>query len=109
MANPYVCFYLDGRDEKLFRHEIDEEKLAEQALEGADLRAISLKAATDAAKPLETSRKKASWLAENAEAITEAGGDKGEGIPDLLQGTYRRRRHLRRGWSARGDGASPVR
>ena len=73
--NAYMGFYLDGRDAKLLRHDIDENELAEQILEKGDLRGTIHAAAARSAAGPQLDRYKRQWLRDNEEEIKEAGGD----------------------------------
>ena len=76
MNADYVWFYLEGREAKALRADIDTAAIAEQVMAGkGDLHALLHKAVSEAAKGLEVDRQKRRWLADYEDDIKEAGGD----------------------------------
>lgn len=72
----YVSFYLDGREDRLLKHNIDTIQVAEEVGDGkGSIHELLLKAATSAAEPLRVDRKKRAWLEEFEEEIKSAGGN----------------------------------
>lgn len=86
--NPaYVAFYLDGREDRLLKHDIDTVQIAEEVGDGkGSIHELLVKAATSAAEPLRVDRKKRSWLEEYEDEIKEAGGDGELAYQHYIQG-----------------------
>lgn len=73
----YMVFYVVGRtDDSLDADDIDLDEVADQVMDGADMRQTLMDIATKVASRLHHDRDKKEWLAENEEDIIEAGGDK---------------------------------
>lgn len=87
LIESYAFFYALGRDAKTLKHDIDTEAIAERVVKGeGSVYELCLDAATNEAKPLQNDRKRRAWFEENAEAITQAGGDKDEAYKHFCQG-----------------------
>lgn len=87
MTPAYVAFYLDGREDRLLKHDIDTVQVAEEVGDGkGSIHELLVKAATSAAEPLRVDRKKRSWLEEYADEIKEAGGDGELAYQHYIQG-----------------------
>ena len=82
----YALFYIEGREEKILKNDIDTAQLAEKFLDGADLRTLCIDAARVAAKPLEVGRRKKDWIEDSKEDIDEAGGDADKAYANYLEG-----------------------
>lgn len=76
MKADYVFFYLEGREAKPLKADIDTAVIAEQVLaDKGTPHDLLHKAVSDAAKGLEVDRQKRRWLADYEEEISSAGGD----------------------------------
>lgn len=76
MQASYAFFYIEGRDEKLLKHDIDTEEIAKAVLAGkGSIHELAHKAATTAAEPLRIDRKKNLWMDNYEDDIKTAGGD----------------------------------
>lgn len=76
MNADYVWFYLEGREAKLLRTDIDTAAIAEKVVAGkGGIHELLHTAASDAAKGLAVDRQKRRWLADYEDDIKEAGGD----------------------------------
>lgn len=83
----YVAFYLDGREDRLLKHDIDTVQIAEEVGDGkGSIHEMLVKAATSAAEPLRVDRKKRTWLEEYEGEIKEAGGDGELAYQHYIQG-----------------------
>jgi len=87
MKADYVFFYLEGREAKRLRADIDTEAIAEQVLAGkGTIHDLLHKAVSDAAKGLEVDRQKRRWLADYEDEVKEAGGDGEEAYKHFCAG-----------------------
>ena len=87
MKPAYVSFYLEGREDRLIKNDIDTDQIAEQVTAGkGTIHALLSAAATAAAEPLRVGRKKREWTEEFESEIKEAGGDQDEAYATYLQG-----------------------
>lgn len=68
----YMAFYLDGREARRPRIELDMNAIAERAIDTGEVRPTLEKAVRDEMAGF--AGKKRKWLKENADAIKEAGG-----------------------------------
>jgi hypothetical protein len=76
MDADYAFFYLEGREAKVLRADIDTAAIAEQVLAGkGGIHELLHKAVSDAAKGLEVDRQKRRWLADYEDEIKDAGGN----------------------------------
>lgn len=86
LKRDYIPFYLDGRDERPLRTNIDMEALAEKAIGSGDIHSTLRAAVEGAAKPLEHDRKRREWAEEFDEQIKDAGGDVSEAYHHYIGG-----------------------
>lgn len=87
MKEAYASFYLEGRDDRLLKSDIDVDDIAEQVIAGkGSIHELLVKAATAAAEPLRVDRKKRQWLEDFEDEIKEAGGDAEEAYGTYLSG-----------------------
>lgn len=76
MKADYVFFYLEGREAKRLKADIDTAVIAEQVAAGkGTIHELLHKAVSDAAKGLEVDRQKRRWLSDYEDEIKQAGGD----------------------------------
>lgn len=76
LQSDYIFFYLEGREAKSLKVDIDTEVIAEQVAAGkGTIHELLHKAVSDAAKGLEVDRQKRRWIADYEDEIKEAGGD----------------------------------
>lgn len=81
----YIAFYLDGRDERLLKHDIDAEELAKKVLDGkGSIHAVTLAAATEASTALVA--KKRQWCRDHDDEIQACGGDADKAHAHYVQG-----------------------
>jgi hypothetical protein len=72
----YIFFYLEGREARKLKADIDTQAIAEQVLAGkGDIHELLHKAVSDAAKGLMVDRQKRQWLGDFEDEIKESGGD----------------------------------
>lgn len=88
MKADYAWAYLEGREERLIKHDIDVEQLAEQVLEGkGSVHEVTRAAVATAAKPLALDRKKREWIADYDESIKgSVGSDSNTAYEHYLEG-----------------------
>jgi hypothetical protein len=87
MKSDYAFFYLEGRDEKRLRADIDTEAIAKDVLnDKGTIHELVHKAVTAAAETHRVDRKKRQWIEEYAEDIQSAGGDGEEAYRHYLDG-----------------------
>jgi hypothetical protein len=87
MKAEYAFFYLEGREAKVLRADIDTGAIAERVLAGdGTIHELLHKAASDAAKGLEVDRQKRRWISDYEEEIKEAGGDGDEAYRHYCDG-----------------------
>jgi hypothetical protein len=87
MNSAYAFFYIEGRDEKLLKHDIDTERLAKEVLDGkGSIYELAHKAAATAAEPLRVDRKKRLWIDNYEDDINAAGGDSEVAYEHYLSG-----------------------
>lgn len=87
MKAAYACFYLEGREDRVLRSDIDTEEIAQRVLDGkGDIHDLVKKAAAAAAEPLRIDRKKRRWIEDSADEIKAAGGDNEEAYNHYLDG-----------------------
>ena len=87
--DPYLLFYLDGREDVAdggLKVEVDVSALAKKAIDGGDVRKLVQDAADAAVKPFALTRKKAKWLVANEDGIDAAGGDKEKAYKEYARG-----------------------
>ncbi len=87
--DPYLLFYLDGREDVAdggLKVEVDVTDLAKKAIDGGDVRKLVQDAADAAIKPFALTRKKAKWLVANEDGIDAAGGDKEKAYKEYARG-----------------------
>jgi hypothetical protein len=83
----YAYFYVEGFNEKVMKHDVDTEKLADSVLDGkGTVHEVCVEAARSAARPLEVGRRKKDWIEDYADAIKEAGGDSDQAYQHYLDG-----------------------
>jgi len=72
----YWGFYVEGREAKALKNDIDIEELAASVVSGAvELRAAVRSACEEVARTLEIPKAKRKWIQEHEDEIKEAGGD----------------------------------
>lgn len=87
MKEPYVIFYLAGRDDRKIKNDIDTSQIAEDVIAGkGTIRDLVMKAVSEAAAPLRVDRKKKAWIDEYEDEIKDAGGDKELAYQHYLDG-----------------------
>lgn len=87
MKAEYAFFYLEGREAKLLKADIDTAAIAERVMAGdGSVHELLHKAVSDAAKGLELDRQKRRWLADSEDEIKEAGGDGDEAYRHYCEG-----------------------
>ena len=87
MKTAYVFFYLQGREDRLIKNDIDTDEIAEAVTAGkGSIHDLLVKAAAAAAEPLRVDRKKRTWIEDWEDEIKEAGGDSDEAYSTYLQG-----------------------
>lgn len=87
MKAEYAFFYLEGREAKLLKADIDTGAIAEKVMAGdGGIHELLHKAVSDAAKGLELDRQKRRWLADSEDEIKEAGGDGDEAYRHYCDG-----------------------
>ena len=87
MKSAYAMFYLEGRDERLIKADIDTAELARAVVDGKGTVHEQLRAAVaKAAEPLRVDRKKRQWISDWEEEIDKAGGDKEEAYNHFCEG-----------------------
>lgn len=74
----YMPFYLEGREEKTIKNDIDVDKLAERCLAGENPRTVVVAAVSGLRTQLEHDKRKKVWLETFTSEIAEAGGDGNE-------------------------------
>ncbi len=88
----YWKFYLDGRDDRRLRNEIDIDAIAAKAWDATEppsgvlLRQLIAQACEAAAAPLDTTRSKNRWLSDHEAEIKEDGLDEQEAYRVWRQG-----------------------
>lgn len=76
MKADYIFFYLEGREARKLKADIDTDVIAEQVMAGkGTIHELLHKAVSDAGKGLELDRQKRRWLADYADEIKDAGGN----------------------------------
>lgn len=79
MKEHYVPFYIEGREAKALKNDIDTMAIAEDVSAGkGTIHELLHKAATAIATAAGADRSKRTWLEENEDEIKAAGGDKDE-------------------------------
>lgn len=87
ISGKYWDFYIEGREARGLKHDIDIDDVAEKLRPGgATLRDAILAACDAAAKPLDSGKSKRTWIAERTEDIAEAGGNAEEAYRAWLKG-----------------------
>lgn len=87
MKEAYISFYLEGRDDRALKHDIDTEEIARMVVDGkGTIHELLMKAAKSAAEPHLVARKKRSWIEESDEEIKAAGGDSEEAYRHYIDG-----------------------
>lgn len=88
LIDNYMIFYLDGRGEEPLDDddEVDVDELADKAMTGEDPRKLALEVGENLAAPLRHDRSKKDWLADNEDAIKEAGGNNAVAFDHYVQG-----------------------
>lgn len=87
MNAKYLGFYLDGREAKLLKHDIDVDELADKICQtGESPHQVLRRAVEDASKALNHDRMRRQWLRDNEEEIKEAGGSDQEAWDHFLMG-----------------------
>lgn len=87
MKSDYAFFYLEGRDDKKLRADIDTEAIAKDVLaDKGSIHDLVRAAVSAAAEAHRVERKKRQWIDEYAEDIQAAGGDGEEAYRHYLDG-----------------------
>lgn len=87
MKQAYISFYLEGREDRALKHDIDIEEIAKQVVSGkGTIHELVHKAAKTAAEPQLAARKKRTWIEEFDEEIKLAGGDGDEAYRHYIDG-----------------------
>lgn len=82
----YLPFYLEGRNAKPLKHELDVAELANQVLKGESPPKVALAAVMTAAEPLYATRHRARWVGKHEAGIATAGGDADAAYRHFVQG-----------------------
>lgn len=83
----YIGFYLEGRNAKPLKHEIDVGDLAKIVLSTGDAPlTVALAAAAKAAEPYQSPRYSSAWVRDRSGGIAAAGGDSEMAYQHYLQG-----------------------
>jgi hypothetical protein len=83
----YWGFYIEGRDTRLLKHQIDEEVIVKDMVgSGKPLRDIVLATCTSVAAPLSAGRVRQKWITSHGKEIAEAGGDEDAAYSAFMQG-----------------------
>lgn len=85
MKDPYVECYLSGRCDD-YAEDVDLDVLAEQVLDGKDIRVVTATAAKTAIDAEMDKTVKADWLKDNLEEIRVMGGDTAKAYRLYVQG-----------------------
>ncbi len=76
LSDKYLLFYLEGREAKMLKADIDTEAVAEEVEAGkGSIHELLHKAVSDAARAEGVDRAKRRWIAEYEDEIKDAGGD----------------------------------
>lgn len=87
MKPTYAWFYIEGREDRSLKHDIDTDQIAKQVMDGkGSIHDLLVKAAKSAAEPLQVARKKRTWIEEFEGEIKEAGGDSEEAYRHYIDG-----------------------
>lgn len=87
MKAAYACFYLEGREDRVLRSDIDTLEIAQLVIDGkGEIHDLVKKAAAAAAEPLRVDRKKRRWIEDSAEEIKLAGGSNEDAYAHYLDG-----------------------
>jgi DNA polymerase III delta subunit len=87
MKPTYVTFYIEGREDRLLKHDIDTDEIARLVMNGkGSIYELLLKASKAAAEPLLVARKKRTWIEEFEAEIKTAGGDAEEAYRHYIDG-----------------------
>jgi hypothetical protein len=87
LSADYAFFYLEGRNDKHLRCDIDTESIAKEVIAGqGTVHELVHKAVSDAAAGMRVDRKKRAWLEEYDDDIKEAGGDGEEAYRHYMAG-----------------------
>ena len=98
MKSDYAYFYLEGRDDKRLRADIDTEQIARDVIAGKGLiYELVHKAVASAAEGHRVERKKRQWIEEYQDDINAAGGDGEEAYRHYLDGRIDELTHVLEG------------
>jgi len=87
MKPTYATFYIEGREDRLLKHDIDTDEIARLVMNGkGTIHELLLKASKAAAEPLLVARKKRTWIEEFEAEIKTAGGDAEEAYRHYIDG-----------------------
>jgi hypothetical protein len=87
MKPTYATFYIEGREDRLLKHDIDTDEIARLVMNGkGSIHELLTKAAKAAAEPLLVARKKRTWIEEFEDEIKTAGGDSEEAYRHYIDG-----------------------
>ena len=87
MKADYIPFYLEGRDAKLLKADIDTQRIAEDVAAGkGTIHELLADAVSKAAKGLDVDKAKRRWIEAWEDEIKEAGGDSEAAHEHFTQG-----------------------
>lgn len=87
MNRKYVTFYLDGREARVLRVDVDEDELANRVLDGkGSVHDVCLDAAQKEVEALATSRQQRKFVEEHADSIKDANGEASDGTMEPAWG-----------------------
>jgi hypothetical protein len=87
MKTEYAMFYLEGREERLIKADIDTADIAQSVVDGnGSIHELLRTAVSKAAEPLRVDRKKRQWIEDWEDEIAKAGGDKEEAYRHFCDG-----------------------
>lgn len=87
LKQTYIGFYLEGRNAKPLKHEINVGDLATSVISSGDgPLTVALAAAARAAEPYQSPRYSSKWVRDRSGAIATAGGDAATAYQHYVQG-----------------------
>jgi hypothetical protein len=83
----YAFFYLEGREERLLKADIDTHEIAKKVVvDGGSIHELLHAAVTRAAEPLRVDRKKRQWIDDYEDDIKAMGGDSEHAYDHWIEG-----------------------